>query len=267
MNVTAHGVAALIADTSGGVWPPADLMDDEGVEDSDAGSGLDDPSEDDPLAGMPLPAVLSADEPQLQAWLARIVRQDEKALADLYQSTIGRVYGLAMRIVRDAPTAEEVAEDTFWQVWRQAPRFDPTRGCALAWLLTITRSRALDAVRARQRSQAHTVSFDAIEALVDAETDVHDRTADDPRELLSAVQSGHLLQSALMRLGPVPRQLVSLAFFGGMTHEEIAGQTGMPLGTVKSHIRRALTTLRTWLAPQAQSSPLASSAMGERRSV
>jgi RNA polymerase sigma-70 factor (ECF subfamily) len=82
---------------------------------------------------------------------------------------------------------------------------------------------------------------------------------------LAAVQTGHLVQSALMRLGPVPRQLVSLAFFGGLTHEEIAGQTGMPLGTVKSHIRRALIALRTWLAPEALGNSLAPSFGSERK--
>lgn len=207
--------------------------------------------DDDPAIDTPLPALRGADELQLQAWLAQIVRQDEKALADLYHSTVGRVFGLAMRIVRDTATAEEVAEDTFWQVWRQAPRFDPDRGCALAWLLTIARSRALDAVRARKRVQAMCVSVDSLDHADEAPTDLHERTAADPHDLLSAVQTGHLLQSALMRLGPVPRQLVSLAFYGGLTHEEIAGQTGMPLGTVKSNIRRALITLRTWLAPEA----------------
>ena len=220
-------------------------------------SELDASSEDDPANDAPLPALHGADELQLQAWLAQIVRQDEKALADLYQSTVGRVFGLAMRIVRDTATAEEVAEDTFWQVWRQAPRFDPARGCALAWLLTIARSRALDAVRARKRVQAMCVAVDSLGHADDAPTDVHERTAADPHDLLSAVQTGHLLQSALMRLGPVPRQLVSLAFFGGLTHEEIAGQTGMPLGTVKSNIRRALITLRTWLAPEALGNALA----------
>ena len=212
-----------------------------------------------------LKSLVAADEPQLQAWLALIVRQDEKALAQLYQSTIGRVFGLAMRIVRDAATAEEVAEDTFWQVWRQAPRFDPARGCALAWLLIITRSRALDAVRARKRVQAISVSADGLGQADDPPTDVHERTAADPHDLLSAVQTGHLLQSALMRLGPVPRQLVSLAFFGGLSHEEIAGQTGMPLGTVKSSIRRALLCLRTWLAPNATNSTLTPSFNTDRR--
>jgi RNA polymerase sigma-70 factor (ECF subfamily) len=221
--------------------------------------------EEDSALDAPLPATAGTDEPQLQAWLAQIVRQDEKALANLYQSTIGRVFGLAMRIVRDTAMAEEVAEDTFWQVWRQAPRFDPARGCALAWLLTIARSRALDAVRSRRRAQAVSVSVDALEHADDAPTDVHERTASDPHDLLAAVQTGHLVQSALMRLGPVPRQLVSLAFFGGLTHEEIAGQTGMPLGTVKSHIRRALIALRTWLAPEALGHSLAPSFGNERK--
>lgn len=240
------------------------LLDDVPVEEE--ASCVDASWEDDPVVTLPLPVVASADEPQLQTWLTQIVRQDEVALTQLYQSTIGRVYGLAMRIVRDPALAEEVAEDTFWQVWRQAPRFDPARGCALAWLLTICRSRALDAVRARQRVQALCVSSDAMDTPCEDQTDVHERTVADPHDLLSAVQTGHLLQSALMQLGPLPRQLVSLAFFGGLTHEEIAGHTGMPLGSVKSNIRRALITLRGWLAPHAMGESLAPS-INEHRSV
>lgn len=241
----------------------ADVLDDMPVEDD--ATDQDASSEDNTALNVPLSVPASADEPQLQAWLALIVRQDEKALANLYQSTIGRVFGLAMRIVRDTATAEEVAEDTFWQVWRQAPRFDPARGCALAWLLTIARSRALDAVRARKRVQAMSVSADGLDHADGAPTDVHERAATDPHDLLAAVQTGHLLQSALMRLGPLPRQLVSLAFFGGLTHEEIAGQTGIPLGTVKSSIRRALICLRNWLAPEALGTALTPSFNAERR--
>lgn len=212
------------------------------------------------LSAPPAPTLApSPDEPALQALLARIVHQDEAALADFYRATVGRVYGLALRIVRHAPTAEEVAEDTFWQVWRQAPRFDAARGTALAWLLTIARTRALDALRARQRTQAHTVSADALGAAFDAAvSDEHDAAGActvaaepgaDPLDLLGALQDSQLLHQCLCRLEPVPRQLVALAFFRGLTHDEIAEQTGMPLGTVKSHIRRALAALRNWLAP------------------
>jgi RNA polymerase sigma-70 factor (ECF subfamily) len=189
------------------------------------------------------------DEPQLQLWLARIVRQDETALDDLYRATVGRVYGLALRIVRNPALAEEVTEDTFWQIWRQAPRFDATRGTALAWQLTIARSRALDALRARQRAQADTVSADALGEGLDGECLTFDACANDPHDLLQAVQAHRQLHQALQKLDAMPRQLVTLAFFKGLTHEEIAGHTGLPLGTVKSHIRRALTGLRKWLSP------------------
>lgn len=196
----------------------------------------------------PLRPPPTANEVQLQVWLARVVRQDEAALAELYRATVGRVYGLALRIVRNPALAEEVAEDVFWQVWRQAPRFDPQRGTALAWVLTIARSRALDAVRARTRAQADTVSAEALGDALDAQR-LHTDLVDNPHDLLESVQSHAQLHGALRQLEAVPRQLVALAFFKGLTHEEIAGQTGLPLGTVKSHIRRALVALRKWLTP------------------
>lgn len=208
----------------------------------------------DPASGVdltPLQPMASANEVQLQVWLGRIVRQDEEALSDLYRATVGRVYGLALRIVRNPAVAEEVAEDTFWQVWRQAPRFDPQRGTALAWILTIARSRALDAVRACARAQADTVSAELLGEGLDAEVaQDHSGLAHAPHELIESAQTHAQLHGALCKLEPVPRQLLALAFFKGLTHEEIAGQTGLPLGTVKSHIRRALNVLRKWLAPE-----------------
>lgn len=219
------------------------------VDDVDASCLGDAADADDAAAAQaPLRPPATANEVQLQVWLSRVVRQDEAALAELYRATIGRVYGLALRIVRNPALAEEVAEDTFWQVWRQAPRFDPQRGTALAWVLTIARSRALDALRARTRAQPDTVSADALGEALDAQRLDHD-PADNPHDLLEAVQSHAQLHGALRQLEAVPRQLVALAFFKGLTHEEIAGQTGLPLGTVKSHIRRALTALRKWLTP------------------
>ncbi|MDB5799285.1 MAG: polymerase, sigma-24 subunit, subfamily [Rhodocyclales bacterium] len=191
-------------------------------------------------AGRTPPAAQPVRESQLQGWIERITRQDEAALNSLYEATVGRVYGLSLRITRNAELAEEVAEDTFWQVWRQAPRFDPTRGTALAWILTMARSRALDALRARDPA----IATEDMTALLDA------RGASDegPEDLLSAVQSEHRLHSALEQLDPQPRQLIALAFFRGFTHEEITLHTGIPLGTVKSHIRRGLNTLRTLLS-------------------
>jgi RNA polymerase sigma-70 factor (ECF subfamily) len=154
------------------------------------------------------------------------------------------VFSLAMRFTRDAPTAEEVTEDVFWQVWRQAPRFDAARGCAMAWLLTMARSRALDALRSRSREIVEAVEDEALERAQLA----HESSAlrhDDPGDLLHAVQASSRLHAALRALEPLPRQLISLAFFRGLTHEEIAEQVSLPLGTVKSHIRRALAALRS----------------------
>ncbi len=189
----------------------------------------------------PAYAVDSATEANLGAWIARVVARDESALASLYDAMAGRVYGLALRITRNVQTAEEVVEDAFWQIWRQAPRFDPARGNAAAWMLTITRSRALDALRRVDP------------AACDSESGVREADlADGPEELLASSQAGKQLNAALARLEPLPRQLVALAFFRGLSHEEIALQTGLPLGTVKSHIRRALVRLRDTLLPGAR---------------
>lgn len=193
-----------------------------------------------------------ADEAQLRTWIASIVRQDragEAALAALYGACSARVFSLAMRFTRHAPTAEEVTEDVFWQVWRQAPRFDAARGNAVAWLLTITRSRALDAVRARARDIVEAVDDEALEHAQAAHDGAGERS-DDPGDLLQAVRASSRLHAALRALEPLPRQLVSLAFFRGLTHEEIAEQVSLPLGTVKSHIRRALAALRAVLGAE-----------------
>ena len=180
-------------------------------------------------------------EPNLRTWITQVIERDENALASLYDAMSGRVYGLALRITRNVQTAEEVVEDTFWQIWRQAPRFDPARGNAAAWMLTMTRSRAIDALR---RVDQATCGIESGEHEVDL--------ADGPEELLASSQAGKQLNTALAGLEPLPRQLVALAFFRGLSHEEIAMHTGLPLGTVKSHIRRALVRLRDTLLPGAK---------------
>ena len=182
------------------------------------------------------------DEAFLQDLIARIVEADQSALDQLYESLVGQVYGLALRILNRTPLAEEVVQDTFWQVWRQAPRFDSDRGSVKAWVLTITRSRALDMLR---RIEPNEVELDPeTQDLIQAT----DHNA--PQDLLSAIQQDHRLHQALVSLEPVPRQLVSLAFFRGLSHDEIAGHTGLPLGTVKSHIRKSLNQLRLILTSE-----------------
>lgn len=178
----------------------------------------------------------AASDLQLAQWLEAVANQDERALAALYDATIARVFGLVRRIVRNDATAEEVVEDAYFQVWRQAVRFDPERGRALTWLLSIARSRALDALRREARFQH--------EPLPEEDTMPVASEAAPADELLDLARNRSDLHHALTLLGAQPRQLVSMAFLRGLTHEEIAEQTRLPLGTVKSQIRRALMSLR-----------------------
>jgi RNA polymerase sigma-70 factor (ECF subfamily) len=192
----------------------------------------------------------SLDNPALAGLIQRVMRQDEAAFAALYEQLSGRVYAVALHITRQVACAEEVLQDTFWQVWRQAPRFDPQRGSAVAWVLTMARSRALDAARSRARDPVQTSAQS-----VDDEDLFTDEAADDPLDLLHTVRRDSALHAQLALLDPLRRQLIALAFFRGMTQDEIAVHTGLPLGTVKSHFRRTLAALQSALGPDFSLTP------------
>lgn len=165
-----------------------------------------------------------------------MIARDETALANFYDATLGRAYGIALRITRSQADAEEAAMDAYLQVWRDAAAYRPELGSPLGWLLTIVRSRALDRLRRRDRAESHpepdTLAADC-------------QGADDgPDELLHASDRNGVLQQALSALPALQRQLVALAFLRDLSHGEIAELTALPLGTVKSHLRRALQRLR-----------------------
>ena len=224
-----------------------DLFDAELQDDAAADDKALDP---EPPADTDAPAARSArpapattlDDTRLAAWIDAIADHDERALTALYDATLSRVYGMVLRLVRRPAMAEEVVEDTYFQVWRQAPRFDAARGRAMTWLLGMARSRAIDAIRREARHQHDSLDADAVTQLCDP------RPAAD--ELLAAALGHADLHRALLLLNAQPRQLVAMAFLGGLSHEEIASQTALPLGTVKSQIRRALLTLRKVLGEQ-----------------
>ena len=183
-------------------------------------------------------ASVGADEQaSLSVLLGSMAKRDEAALGALYDAAIGRVYGFALRIVNQPGAAEEIASDVFLQAWREAGRYDSTRAKVMTWLLMICRSRALDWLRARESNE---VLHDAPETLVDEPEG--ERSA--PPDLLEAIESAHALHAALAKLAPIQRQLLSLAFFRGLSHQEIALHADLPLGTVKSHIRRAVEAMR-----------------------
>ena len=221
-----EGLDGLFESALPGGQDHPEAVDDEGSE-PEAGSAAA-PARAAPWAGVT--------EDQLVAWMERIVERDERALTALYDATLSRVYGLVRRIVRRTELADEVVEDTYFQVWRQAVRFDPSRGGALTWLLGMARSRAIDALRRESRFR-----HDSLDGEPDSDLLGRAAPAD---ELLQAAREHADLHRALMQLQAQPRQLVALAFFRGLSHEEIASQTSLPLGTVKSQIRRALITLR-----------------------
>jgi len=177
-------------------------------------------------------------------WLRDIARGDERALTALYDATLGRCYALAYRITRNRQSAEDVLTTTFLQVWREAARYDPARGHPMAWLLTICRSRALDHLRQRDPAELH------------PEPDSLTRpsegpVADDPLAALIERDTNARLHEAIAGLPRLSQQLLALAFFRGLSHQEIADHTGMPLGTVKTHLRQAQAALRAAIRDEA----------------
>lgn len=174
------------------------------------------------------------------ALVARMANKDEAALGQLYDMTVKRLHSFALRIVRDPGLAEEVTEDALFQAWREAHRFDVNRGKVMTWLLTICRSRALDALR----------RVDAAECVEDPDVfRSHDAILSaEPEYLLHQFETNNAVHNALMLLPPNERQAIGLAFFRGLTHQEIADHWRMPLGTVKTLMHRAYAQLRMSLA-------------------
>ena len=161
---------------------------------------------------------------------------DADAVAELYDRHARAIYSLALAILRDARDAEDVVQDVFSQAWRQASRYCASRGAVGAWLLMLTRTRAIDRLRAR-RARPDMASDDrAASELVDAgpRADAH---------VLSAEQIARV-RAALGDLPVLQRVAIELAYFEGLTHVEIAARMEQPLGTVKTRIRLALTKLR-----------------------
>lgn len=182
------------------------------------------------------PAAHDTEDAHCRQLITRIAGGDESALADLYDTAVGRAYALALRITRNAQDAEDAVEETFFQIWQRAAQYDAQRGRVLAWVLTICRSRALDLLRRHDPAELH-----ADPAALDEQ---NGEAAEDPQHLLSMFQRDSAVHAALEQLSDVQRQLVALAFLRDLSHQQIAEYLDMPLGTVKTHIRKALSALQ-----------------------
>ncbi len=170
----------------------------------------------------------------------RMAAGESAALGAFYDRWSGKVYATVFAIVRSAQDAEEIVDDCFWQAWNQASRFDASRGQVRAWILNIARSRALDrlkAVRRRREDEIEAVPSDVFSTPPDAE------------ERLDAEARAKLLALALKVLPDAQREVVEMAYYGGLSQTEIATCTGHALGTVKTRIRLAMQKLRETLEP------------------
>jgi RNA polymerase sigma-70 factor (ECF subfamily) len=170
--------------------------------------------------------------------LRRSARGDEAAFAELYDATARRLFGLVLRIVRDHAMSEEVTQEVYLDVWRHCARFDPDRGSAMSWLLTIAHRTAVDRVRASEASRRRDDAHAAATHNVDFDT-----TAESAQASLEAQR----VRRALTTLTDAQRSAVELAYLGGYTHSEVARLLDLPLGTAKTRIRDGLIRLRDTL--------------------
>lgn len=181
-----------------------------------------------------------------QMLMARVVRGDEAALAALYDRYRVLAYSIALRVTGDHAVAEEVLQDVFLAVWRTAGGFQPA-GSVAAWLAGIARHRAIDATRGatfRARGREH-----GLEPALELPADEH------PEEQAARRMAGEGLRAALDQLAPAQRQAIELAYYGGMSHSEIAARLKAPIGTVKTRLRLGLTRLRRALGKTGPPAP------------
>jgi RNA polymerase sigma-70 factor (ECF subfamily) len=172
-----------------------------------------------------------------EAALGRMARGDHQALAELYDRHARPIFSLALRILQERAEAEDVVQEVFAQAWTQAARYDTARGAVAAWLLNMTRSRAIDRLRSKRARPE-----DAAETGIALDEMPGGGVAQDA-QLLSAEQVCRL-RNALQALPALQRIALELAYYEGLTHAEIADRLEQPLGTVKTRIRQAMIKLR-----------------------
>lgn len=187
--------------------------------------------------GAPVAGVVT-ERDRLTALLRSVAKGDEAAFATVYDETAARVHGLVLRVLRNPAQAEEVTQEVYLEVWRQASRFDPGRGSPFAWLMTMAHRRAVDRVRSSQSSSTRDETWEAR---------TRDVEFDSTAEKAAARLDAQRVRTALDELTSAQREAVSLAYLGGYTHREVASLLDLPLGTAKTRIRDGLIRLRDQL--------------------
>ena len=177
-----------------------------------------------------------------QRLVTAVAAGSSDALARLYDRHAGTVFGLARRILNRLEDAEEVVQDVFTQIWREASRYERGRATVAGWVVMLTRARAIDRLRSRNaRPDQHGTKSTLIQEVP--------ASGWSPEEVTISAEDVRGVRGALAGLPEAQRTLVELAYYEGLTHSEIATKTGIPLGTVKTRIRTAMNTLRGALKP------------------
>ncbi len=178
------------------------------------------------------------EQSELNEMIIAIQNADEAVFSDFYETVVARFYALASRILVNSADAEEVVCDAFTQIWQQAKLYNTEKGSVIAWSMMIVRSRALDHLRKRNtRTKKLQEAGQFFQEFSDEQ--------DEPEKVLQLFQKNSQIGQVIESLSSIQQQLLALSFFKGLTHQEIAETTQMPLGTVKSNIRRALDQLHT----------------------
>jgi RNA polymerase sigma-70 factor, ECF subfamily len=177
-----------------------------------------------------------AEQDELNRLLHRTAQSDRAAFAELYRRTAPKLFGVCLRLLRDRDDAEEVLQEIYVTVWRRAASFDAGRASAVAWLVALSRNKAIDRLRQRRRAVVVSEDLDDIGDTTSTPTAEPDKT-EDYRQL----------QRCLEALDPQQQRSLREAFFSGATYSELATRWKIPLGTMKSWIRRGLIQLRKCL--------------------
>lgn len=185
------------------------------------------------------------DREQLVAWLEATARGDEQAFQQLYAATSSQLYALLLRILRNPERAQDALQDAYVRVWQKADTYSVERGAPLTWLLSIARYRALDVLRRKRPEVAMPEEPDRVATLLEDEQSLS------PFEVNENQQSLEAVRACLHTLQDQQRDSVLLAYYEGLTHQELSERLDAPLGTVKSWIRRGLMRLRECLAERA----------------
>ena len=207
------------------------------------------PSRMDNRDGSQAPYPVDDREPTDEALLGRVTARDQAAFEALYLRHADLVYSIALRVVADPGIAQDVAQEVFLRIWRQPELCDVTRGRFLSWVMSIARNRAVDEVRSRGRRRLREVPTSP------GADDPADPHAVDPQLAAQHAAEREEVRRALQSLPNEQRLTIELAYFGGMTQQEMASVLDTPLGTIKTRVRLAMKKLRSALGEQFERDP------------